>query len=176
MQVKLIHKNSKLPKKAHSNDAGYDLFPSETVLVKAGKTQLISTGVQVQLKHSEPFYIRVAPRSSLSSKGIIVGAGVVDTGYTGEIKVVLHNVSDVNYQVTPAKAIAQLIPTKIINVDVKKVDEFTEETFSGLSEEAEKGIESIKVPKKRGRKAFGSTDKKEVEAEQEEKQEEKIEV
>ena len=69
-------------------------------------------------------YGRVAPRSGLSVKNFIhVGAGVVDSDYRGELKVLLYNFSDVDFIVNAGDRIAQLIIEKYTPTDVEEVVE-----------------------------------------------------
>ena len=70
-------------------DFGYDIFSSESFMLYAGQRQLVSIGIST--KFSKNFYLRIAPRSGMSVKGIDVGAGVIDSSYRGEIKVLLIN-------------------------------------------------------------------------------------
>lgn len=61
--------------------------------------------MQIPLHH----YGRIADKSSMALRGIIIGAGVVEPDYTGSIKVVLHNLRDVPVVVERGEKIAQLI-------------------------------------------------------------------
>lgn len=68
-------------------------------------------------------YGRIAPRSGLAAKNMIdVGAGVIDSDYRGEVKVLLFNLSDVDFEVSKNDRIAQLIiekytPTQLVEVE-----------------------------------------------------------
>lgn len=176
LYVKLTKPDAKQPIKRYDGDAGYDIFPCETVLVKAGKSETISTGLHVQFvpDDSLPFYIRVAPRSGLAKNhGINVLAGVVDCRYVGEIMVIVHNTSDTNFIVKPSQAIAQLIPTKIYDTPIKQVDSLDnlpkpkvlkEETNTNTNNTINTNTlneldKVVKKPRKpRAKKGFGSTD------------------
>ena len=107
---------------SHADDAGYDLLASEACVVKKRKRRLVKTGLHVAVPSGT--YGRVAPRSGLAMRhGIDVGAGVVDRGYTGEIKVLLINHSDTDYRVHKNDSIAQLIVTSIEKPRVVLVDQ-----------------------------------------------------
>jgi dUTP pyrophosphatase len=56
-------------------------------------------------------------------KGLFTHAGVIDAGYTGEIKIFFHNVSDTSIKIEKGDKIAQLVPTKVINFEVEEVEE-----------------------------------------------------
>jgi len=102
----------KMPIKGSQYSAGYDLFSNEIAVIPPRARKCIGTGVK--LRHLDSgFYIRIAPRSGLSvKKSIDIGAGVVDSDYRGEIKVVLINNSDSEYYVENGHRIAQFIVEK----------------------------------------------------------------
>ena len=74
---------------------------------------LISTGLSIALPPHT--YGRIAPRSGLASKNFIdVGAGVIDSDYRGELKVLLFNFNESNFEIQRGHRIAQIICEKII--------------------------------------------------------------
>lgn len=91
--------------------AGFDLHSLEDVEVHPGSTKLIDTKVGVILPPGT--YGRVAPRSSMSFRGILIGAGVIDRDFTGSIAVVLHNISHFKYWIKKGDRIGQLIIEKV---------------------------------------------------------------
>lgn len=75
-----------------SENAGYDLyacFQEDFILIPPHSTKLIPTGIAWAC--SENFYLQIEERSSTGSKGIKKSAGVIDSGYRGEIKVAITN-------------------------------------------------------------------------------------
>ncbi|RCN35433.1 dUTP diphosphatase domain protein, partial [Ancylostoma caninum] len=77
--------------------AGADLFSAEDCVVPAHGKMCVSTGLQVELPYG--YYGRVAPRSGLAAKNFIdVGAGVVDSDYRGELKVLLFNFGSTDFE------------------------------------------------------------------------------
>lgn len=88
---KLLSDKATMPTRGTSKSAGYDLYASEDVTVKAGATGLIKTDVSAYMDGSEVFILK--SRSGLSYKqGVIVGAGVIDADYfPNPIGVVIHN-------------------------------------------------------------------------------------
>jgi deoxyuridine 5'-triphosphate nucleotidohydrolase len=108
MKVKKLVPDAVVPKRQHPEDAGADVHSAVDLTVPARGRALVSTGIGLAVPPG--FYCRVAPRSGLAVKhGIDVGAGVVDCGYVGEVKVLLFNHSDVPYSVARGDRIAQLI-------------------------------------------------------------------
>jgi len=86
---KLI-KEAREPFQANDSDAGYDLFSTEYATIEPFQRKLVGTGITVEIPKG--FYGRIAPRSGLAfKKGIDVMAGVIDSGYRGEIKILLIN-------------------------------------------------------------------------------------
>lgn len=90
--VMKLSEDAVLPTKGHENDAGWDLYAAESVTIHPGQTQLIST--QIALQIPKGFVGLIWPRSGLSvNSGIDVLAGVIDSGYQGEVSVCLLNTS-----------------------------------------------------------------------------------
>lgn len=84
-----------IPNKEEEN-AGYDIFAcfdEDYILIEPHKTRLIPTGVAWAC--SPDFYLQIEERSSTGSKGIKKSAGVIDSGYRGEIKIAITNSNDV---------------------------------------------------------------------------------
>ena len=102
MEIKYskIRPNGKEPFRANASDAGYDLFSTEYLTLEPLERKLVSTGISIEIP--EGFYGRIAPRSGLAcKKGLDVLAGVIDSGYRGEIKVLLINFNLEGYNHVP---------------------------------------------------------------------------
>jgi len=112
IQTQLLVSDARLPYKANPDDAGYDLMASENCHIPPLTRKLVRTGISVAIP--EGLYGRIAPRSGLALKhGIDVLAGVVDSGYRGEIGVILYNTDKDNaFSVHVGDRIAQLIIEK----------------------------------------------------------------
>ncbi len=133
INVKRLTETARLPERAHDNDAGYDLFSDESMIIPAQERRVIKTGISVSMTSlvSDVFssYLRIAPRSGLAvKKGINVFAGVVDISYRGEIMVCLFNSSKEDFEVLKGDKIAQMIPTVIVKEDLKEVGSLDETT------------------------------------------------
>ena len=128
VEVKLLTKDATVPTSSHFGDAGLDLYASEDVFIKTGETGVIKTGLAVGIPQG--FYGKIEDRSSLAAAGIRTGAGVVDSGYAGEIKIVLHNLNNDNesnhlgrgYYVKKGQRIAQLIVQSVVPVRLVEVE------------------------------------------------------
>ena len=95
------------PTRAHWNDAGLDLFSMETKYIPPNNSALFSTGIKMAIPSG--YYGQVSSRSSLAIKNIEVGAGIIDSSYRGEIKVLLRNFNVTSFPIEKGQKIAQLI-------------------------------------------------------------------
>tara|TARA_R100001198_G_C5196593_1_gene187236 strand:- start:234 stop:710 length:477 start_codon:yes stop_codon:yes gene_type:complete len=96
-----LYPEAQVPSQANCSDAGYDLFSTEYVTLEPFQRKLVSTGISLEIPQG--FYGRIAPRSGLAcKKGIDVMAGVIDSGYRGEIKVLLINLNFEGYNLRPS--------------------------------------------------------------------------
>lgn len=134
-QIQRLLANAKLPGKKDASDAGIDIFTNETYTLKAGETHAFSTGIAAAFPKG--YVALIWDRSGLGSQGIHRLAGVIDSGYRGEWKIVLINLSKKSYKIQAGDKIAQCILQKFEPVKVK---------------------ETKKLPSsKRGAKGFGSS-------------------
>jgi dUTP pyrophosphatase len=107
LKIKLLNKHARIPYRVDNGSAGYDIFSTEPIEINPRTRRLIATGISTEF--SNRYYLRVAPRSGLSLKGIDIGAGVIDSSYRGEIKVLVINNSDTVLTFPKGTKIAQLI-------------------------------------------------------------------
>jgi len=123
--VKRLVQDATIPTRGSSGAVGYDLYSVDEVVVSPSQRALVGTGVAVILPMN--VYGRVAPRSGLAVKhGIQVGAGVVDPDYRGEIKVVLFNQGDRDFEVKKGDRIAQLVLERCETPDVREIESLDE--------------------------------------------------
>ena len=120
-RIVLLNSDSRYPTKSHVTDAGYDLFSTEDVSLKPFQRKVVKTGIKLSIPTG--FYGRIAPRSGLAVKnGIDVLAGVIDSGYNGEIGVVLINTDKFESVSLPKSSrIAQLIFEKCEDMNFETV-------------------------------------------------------
>ena len=120
LQVKLLRENAVLPVRGSAGVAGYDLCAANNCIIPSRGKGTVDTRLAVSLPPGT--YARIAPRSGLAIRNFIdVGAGVVDSDYRGEIKVILFNHSAEDFAVQAGDQIAQLILERIETPQVKKV-------------------------------------------------------
>jgi dUTP pyrophosphatase len=109
-----------IPEKNNNSDAGFDLKAFGVTTIPAWGSAVVSTQITIGLPPGT--YGRIASRSGLAcNSNIEVGAGVIDNGYRGEIKVLLRNFSDLDFTVQPGDKIAQLILEVYRTTEVKEV-------------------------------------------------------
>lgn len=129
-----------IPKKANRFDAGFDLYALHNGCIAPKMRLAISTGIAVMIPQG--WYGRIAPRSGLAHNfGIDVLAGVVDSTYRGEIKVILINHGTGDYTFEAGDRIAQLVLENCGVWEIQEVEAFQAPTTT------------------RGEGGFGSTGK-----------------
>lgn len=139
MVFEKIHPNAQLPKKAHPNDEGWDLFAVEDQTIEAKGSAIVKVGLKLA-SLDEGYWIKVESRSGLAFKSdVFAFQGVIDNGYTGELGVKLFSFSNAPYQVKAGDRVCQItVKYSITNF----------------------GVEWGKtVPTQRGSNGFGSTGK-----------------
>lgn len=90
-----VRPNAIIPTK-NSEDAGYDIYPnfeSDLMVFAPGETRLVPTGIACAM--AKDYYIQVEERGSTGSRGIKRSAGVIDSGYRGEIFIAITNCNSV---------------------------------------------------------------------------------
>ena len=118
VKVQLLNSNGIIPTKTNDNDAGFDLYSSIDTIIPSKQRKTVSTGIAIQMP--EHFAGLIWPRSGLSvKKGIDVLAGVIDSGYRGEIMVCLYNTSDENVSINAGDRIAQIIFQEVPRVKLE---------------------------------------------------------
>lgn len=129
LNVKRLHKDATLPTKAHPGDAGWDLYANDVVGIDAWGSLLVPTGISVAIPYGWCGVIK--DRSSVALKrDTTTNAGVIDHGYTGELKVLLRNNSHKIKWYNAGDRIAQLLLIPVPEVKLVEVDSF-EETARG---------------------------------------------
>ncbi len=122
VEIKKVHADAQLPSRNSAGDAGYDLYSIAHDVIKPGERQLVHTGVSISIPRG--YYGRGAPRSGLALRsGIDVLAGVIDSGYRGEVGVVLINLSDKSFGFRKGDRIAQIIIEKCHEASWVEVNE-----------------------------------------------------
>jgi len=123
--VQKIAPDAMLPSYAKPLDAGLDLRSSEDAVIKPLERKLISTGIAVALPTN--FVGLIWDRSGNSVRhGVHCMAGVIDAGYRGEIKVLMINLGNADFEVKKNDRIAQLLIQPVLQGDLRVVDKLDE--------------------------------------------------
>jgi len=123
LDVRRLDPDLPLPSYAHPGDAGLDLHAADTTVLQPGERALIPCGVAVAIPQG--FVGLVHPRSGLAvDHGLTVlnAPGTIDSGYRGEVKVLLINLGQDAAEVRHGQRIAQLVLMRVGMVDVREVD------------------------------------------------------
>ncbi|HWR36157.1 MAG TPA: dUTP diphosphatase [Clostridia bacterium] len=126
LRVKLLRPEAKAPTIAHpGEDLGYDLFSAETLTIPAGGHAIVPTGISIEVTASDgtPMGALVRDKSSMAARRIITTAGVIDSGYRGEIKIVMENLGNAPAEIHAGDKLANLIPYPVLTGQVQIVEE-----------------------------------------------------
>jgi dUTP pyrophosphatase len=128
LKVKKIHPDAKLPQYSHKGDAGLDLFSSADCVLKKGEVKPIPTGIKMAIPGGHVGL--VWDKSGISLKRVHRLAGVIDSGYRGEVQVVMANLGGESFEVKKGMKIAQLLVQPVQEVKVIETEDL-EETSRG---------------------------------------------
>ena len=127
LQIRKNHPDAKLPIRGTEFAAGYDLYSVTPGSVPARGRSIVDTGISVGMSELGNVCGMICSRSGLSVKcGLEKGAGLIDSDYTGPLRVVLYNHSDVDYVYSKHERIAQLVLVPILTPELEEVDHLTE--------------------------------------------------
>lgn len=130
MEIKIInHSGHPLPAYETAHAAGMDLraFTNEVLTIKPLQRILVPTGLHIELPIGYEAQIR--PRSGLAFKhgiGIVNSPGTIDADYRGEIKVLLVNLSDTDFEINNGDRIAQMVIAKHETITWEAVEELSD--------------------------------------------------
>lgn len=123
--VEKMNPQAKLPQKAHPGDAGYDLYANDYYSIAPYGQILVNSGVKMAIPAG--YVGLVWDKSGLASQGITTMGGVIDSNYRGEIKIVVKNLSEENFNIVPGQKIAQILIQAVADLEVKE-EKITDET------------------------------------------------
>jgi len=123
--IKKLSEKAKLPTRGSAFAAGYDIYAAKDTIVPARGKVLVDTDISMAVPAGT--YGRIAPRSGLASKHMIdTGAGVIDADYRGQVKVLLFNHGEKDFEVKEGDRVAQLVLERIYTPEVLEVQELEE--------------------------------------------------
>ena len=128
LAIRRLRNDAVLPERAYAGDAGFDLSACERVELAPGERATVSTGLAVAIP--EGFAGFVQPRSGLAARHgltVVNSPGLVDSGYRGELRVVLLNTDACEpFVVEPGMRIAQLVVLPVPDLELVEVEELPE--------------------------------------------------
>jgi len=128
LQIQRLRPEASLPGRAYAGDAGLDLAAVERVVLRPGERAVVPTGIAVAIP--EGFAGFVQARSGLAMRhgiAVVNSPGLVDSGYRGELRVILLNTDrDETFVVEAGDRIAQLVVLPVPELDLVEVEELPE--------------------------------------------------
>ena len=125
LPIQRLRRDAVLPARAYSDDAGLDLSACERVELPPGERAVIGTGLAVAIPNGYAGFVQ--PRSGLADRHgitIVNSPGLIDSGYRGELKVILLNTDSTHpFVVEPGMRIAQLVVLEAPGVELEEVDQ-----------------------------------------------------
>lgn len=154
IKVTRIYQEAEVPRKKHANefaDAAYDLFAYDelntedsafrgTLKFEPNERKLVDTGIRVAIP--DGYWIKFHERSGLANKGIHILGGVIDSGYTGELKVIMYNSTSMPFSMSKEAAIAQFTVEKVTNSCLELISGEDMDLQATLRERKDKGFGS----------------------------------
>jgi dUTP pyrophosphatase len=119
------------PSKAHAEDAGFDIFSAESKIIPASNMCIVNTGLFINIPVG--YVGLLCSRSGMGKRGIRLSncVGVIDAGYHGEVGVMMHNDSTLDYYIDAGNKIAQLLILPIADITLSHVSDFNTKSTRG---------------------------------------------
>ena len=128
LPIRRLREDAVVPERAYSGDAGLDLAACDRVELGPGQRAVVGTGLAVAIPDGYAGFVQ--PRSGLADRhgiSIVNSPGLIDSGYRGEVKVVLLNTDRTTpFVVDPGMRIAQLVILPLPELEVVETDELPE--------------------------------------------------
>jgi dUTP pyrophosphatase len=125
LPIQRLHEDAVVPARAYVGDAGLDLAACERVELGPGERAVVGTGLAVAIPDGYAGFVQ--PRSGLAARHgitIVNAPGLIDSGYRGEVQVVLLNTDGAEtFAVEPGMRIAQLVVLAVPELELLETDE-----------------------------------------------------
>ena len=141
LPIRRLREDAVLPERAYTGDAGLDLAACERHELGPGERAVVPTGLAVAIPEGYAGFVQ--PRSGLADRhgiSIVNAPGLIDSGYRGELKVILVN-TDIEHPfvVEPGMRIAQLVVLEVPELELAEVEELPE-TERGVRGHGSSGV------------------------------------
>src|SRR3954471_6297466 len=121
MKIRKLTPDAKIPRPQTNGAIGLDLYANQKVVIPTKTREVVPTGIAAEIPRGH--YLRVAPRSGLSKKGLDIGAGVIDPDYRGEIEALVINNSANDVTIEKHDRITQAILEKAMVPIIEEMEE-----------------------------------------------------
>jgi dUTP pyrophosphatase len=128
LAIQRLRGEAVVPARAYAGDAGLDLAACERTELAPGERAVVGTGLAVAIPDGYAGFVQ--PRSGLAARhgiSVVNAPGLIDSGYRGEVRVVLLNTDRAEpYVIEPGMRIAQLVVLPVPALELVEVDELPE--------------------------------------------------
>jgi len=125
IKIKKLHPEAILPSYAHDGDAGMDIYSASDVILWPNEPTAVPTGLAIELPKG--YVALIWDKSGLALKeGIKTMAGVGDSNYRGEYKIVLLNTTNQYYYIKKGQKIAQILIQPVMRAEIQEVQELSD--------------------------------------------------
>jgi dUTP pyrophosphatase len=128
LPIQRLREEAVVPARAYAGDAGLDLAACERAELGPGERVVVGTGLAVAIPIGYAGFVQ--PRSGLAARhgiSVVNAPGLIDSGYRGEVRVVLLNTDRAEaFVIEPGMRIAQLVVLPVPDLEPVEVDELPE--------------------------------------------------
>ena len=127
LRFRRVHPDAVLPSYAHPSDAGMDVRSVDELTLAPGRRALVHTGLVMLLPPG--YEAQVRPRSGLALKSgvtVLNTPGTIDSGYRGEVGVILANFGETDFRVKPGDKIAQIVVAPVAQAEIVETEDVDE--------------------------------------------------
>jgi dUTP pyrophosphatase len=116
IKIARLHQNAVIPNRKHVDDAGLDIYACQNVMILPRTHNIVPTGITIEVPAGYVALLKPKGRNNH-----LLGAGVVDAGYQGEILVKIFNPTDESLSIKSGDAIGQILLIPIITPEVMEI-------------------------------------------------------
>lgn len=124
IKAKRLRPEARMPTMANSGDAAFDLYSTIDRILRPGERVAVSTGLAIEIPKGYEGQVR--PRSGLAMHNGVTtlnSPGTIDSGYRGEVRVILINHGDEDFHIKRGMRVAQLAIRPVPRIEFEEVDE-----------------------------------------------------
>lgn len=119
-----LHPDAKAPTYGTHNSAGFDLYSIEDKIINSGETVIVKTGIALEIPEGKAVFLW--DRSGMGMNSVHRLAGLLDSDYRGEYKIVLHNLKKEHYKIKKGDKIVQGVIQDYYKAEFREVRELSD--------------------------------------------------